>query len=115
MKGYMLTIPTDPFAPITDAKEYDAPIPLADMQEAVGGPIETVPGFVCMRYKDEEVFGTAFCNEEGKLDREPINDRATSIWEASLSREAGHLVSADDFLVGNVIFVWGDDEFMEAL
>lgn len=115
MKGYMLIIPADPDRDIGEAKEYSNPIPLADMQEAVGGPIETVPYFNCMRYAGEEVVGVAFCNEEGKLDMEPINDAATSIWEASLQRERGEDATLDDVLVGNVIFVWGDEEFMEAL
>lgn len=88
-----------------EVHHYDAPIPLEDMQKHVGGYIETVPMFT--KYKGNSC--VAFCNEEGKLNQLPFNHAATSAWAWA----AGSI--SNDVLVGNVIIIQGDDEFMEAL
>lgn len=55
--------------------------PLDEIQEAVGGYIETVPHF--------DTFGNtecvAFCNDTGKLDGLDLNTPATYLWYACLS------------------------------
>ncbi|WP_439924714.1 hypothetical protein [Nitrobacter sp. JJSN] len=58
--------------------------------------------------------GVAFCDEEGKLKSLPYNQDATEQWEYSLMHQ-GRALAGLDFLVGPVIVVWGDKDFMGAL
>lgn len=75
------------------------------LQKAVGGYIEVIPGFV--KFRDEEC--VAFCNEEGKLNGLPYNDVATMLWHGQFS------FPVNDILVGNVIVITGDEEFLNGL
>ncbi len=88
---------------------YDKPVPLEDLQAAVGGWIEIVPDF--------DVFGdlkgvVAFVNEEGKLKDLPKNTAGTEAWAKSVGVEVADL---GDSLLGDVAIVSGDDAFMSAL
>jgi hypothetical protein len=75
---------------------------LADLQAGIGGGyIETVPFF--NNYEGKPC--VAFCDEEGKMKRLPLNFRANELW-----RFGGF-----DWLAGDVIIVQGDDEFRAAL
>ena len=57
----------------------------------------------------------AFCDEDGKGRRNlPLNRMATFAWDAAMRRDHG-CGCAPDYLVGNVVVVFGDREFMEAL
>lgn len=70
---------------------------LEELQGYVGGFIEhiTMPyGAVVMN----QIYYHAFVNEEGKLQSNPVNPRATLAWEAGNGRPLG------DVLVGNVLF-----------
>ena len=102
MKGQLITLKA---TGEVVTKYYDAPIPLADYQAAVGGYIETVPGLET--YKDQPC--KAFCNEEGKLNGLPFNHTATQAWDTATND------AYDDILVGNVVIVTGDPEFLEAV
>jgi hypothetical protein len=82
--------------------ELDRLPTLEEMQRAVGGYIETVPYFD--RFDGKPC--VAFCNEEGKLQGEPINDRATGLWVTCL--QSRNMVP-HDILVGAVAIVTGDD------
>lgn len=68
------------------------------LQEAVHGYIEEVPLWPV---------GVAFCNEEGKLNGLPLNRQAQAIWEQN-----GPL---RDYLVGDIVQITGDAEFMAEL
>lgn len=70
-----------------------------------GGLIELVPGFTSWHGFE----CCAFCDEEGKIKRLPVNHVATAEWEKCV----GHKL--DDVLVGPVVVVFGDPEFMEML
>jgi len=88
---------------------YDKPVPLEDLQAAVGGWIEIVPDF--------DTFGdlkgvVAFVNEEGKLKGLPENTAGTEAWAKSVGAEVADL---GDYLSGDVAIVSGDDAFMSAL
>lgn len=86
-------------------------------QEAVGGLIEAVPSFDTIQYQGEKRHCVAFCNEEGKLIGLPANRHATRLWHQALPPPGlitPHLGLAD-VLVGPVVVVFGDREFMEAL
>ena len=71
---------------------------LKQLQEAVGGWIQAV---------DLTDKLTMWCNEEGKLNRLPINSLATDLWEESFGQT--------DIIVGNVIFTGGTGEEGETL
>ena len=95
--------------------QFDAPVSLETLQSAVGGYIETVPGFDRIQPPDK-LGGTvpcvAFCNEEGKLEGAPYNAQATQAW-ADCLKVPLHAMS--DVLVGSIIVLYGDDEFMNSI
>jgi hypothetical protein len=103
MKGNMLTIP--PAGPLHGIQLTEAPT-LKHLQDAVGGYIEAVHGFCAPGAGGPAV---AYCNEHGKLDDLPFNRIATDLWRHCLRRDPG------DTLCGNVVVLWGDEEFMDAL
>lgn len=120
MKGTSIII--DPVqGPLENSRtEWDKPIPLKVLQSAVGGFIEPIPLFSCMNTPEGEQKVKAFCDEEGKLKQLRFNEPAQGIWVASIANENNidyeeAALSATDYLVGPVIVVWGDDEFMAAL
>jgi len=58
----------------------------------------------------------AFCTKEGKLDNLPFNGNATMLWQMALRRARPDDPSFfPDYLVGTVVVLFGDDEFMQAL
>jgi hypothetical protein len=70
---------------------------LKQLQDAVGGWIETIPYFHKFEFGGRWFRrGRAFANEEGLLRGLPPNSRATSAWRQSFSGAYG--------LVGDVIF-----------
>ena len=93
------------------------------LRAIVGGPIELVPYFagpvageVRFNNSDAEVSFTdhnmtcvAFCNEHGKLEGQPPNMVATSMWREITPYEI------DDHLVGVVAILIGDAELMSKL
>ena len=107
MQGKMTILKVDGTKAVVD---YDKPIQLDDIQKAVGGWIELVPDFDTYEGKTGAV---AFCNEEGKLKNLPVNDKATEAWAASIGE--GDAASLGDALVGDVVVIEGDDDFMAAL
>lgn len=115
MKGTMLVINPEGAITRTDTDDPDI---LERSQKAVGGWIEKVPGFNSILYDREVRKCVALCNEEGKLDELPRNTVANRYWTEALKRDFGlhGLTSPDpDFLVGSIVIVFGDEEFMEAL
>lgn len=100
MKGTLYTIRAGGSLRVTP---LDKPPTLEQLQTAVGGYIEVVPGF--------ETFGgeicVAFCDEEGKLKGKDINPGATREWHAQFPN--------DDALVGDIVVVCGDDDLLAEL
>lgn len=76
---------------------------LETLQDAVGGYIEYIPMFD--RYEDKPCI--AYCNEEGKLQDFVVNAAATAIWRKS--------IGTADVLVGDIVILTGDKDFMEEL
>jgi len=89
-----------------EQRHYEATPSLEGLREAVGGPIEAVPYW----HSFNGARCVAFCNEEGKLNKLPLNVKATALWLNYVPHMLGH-----DVLVGDVIILTGDSEFMEAL
>jgi hypothetical protein len=82
---------------------HDKPLELDWVQQAVGGFIQLVPGFT--HYMNHPCI--AYCNEEGKLYDLPVNKEATMAWR--------RCSFTPDILVGDVLIISGDREFMETL
>lgn len=108
MKGEMIIISQNGGVIRRDitSEEYDTQNGklLKALQDAVGGYVEMVPRF----YKFGDKNCVAFCNEEGKIMDNPklrINCLATELW-----LEQNKL--GGDVLVGNVVILSGDDEFL---
>jgi hypothetical protein len=79
---------------------------LAELQAAVGGYIEVIPYFET--YNGEKC--VAFCNEEGKLKGFPPNHEAHRLWQKAVGRAI-----SNDYLVGDIFIIVGDEKFLEAL
>lgn len=111
MKGTAYIIDTDG---IVHTSEFDGEVPgLAFHNEAVGGYLEKVPGWDAM-YDDPGKPCVVYCNEEGKgMGLEP-NIKATAMWLTAL-RHRGHTGPLNDVLVGRVLVLTGDREWMGEL
>ncbi len=111
MRGHLLTILPGQQEPLSRALER--PPTLAQLQEAVGGYIEQIPGFTTV----DGARCLAFCNEYGKQQKLAINLRATRLWHLALP--APGLLAEDgslaDILVGPIAVVLGDDELLEEM
>lgn len=83
--------------------------PLADLQRAVGGDLQLVPAFRRVAHASGMQKCFVLCNEHGKYMNLPINLEANRLWQLS----AGEPL--DDILVGPVVILFGDAEFMAAL
>ena len=87
-------MPTLIHAAGTEEELDGIPKGLKEMQALVGGLIQMVP------FPDG---GMVMCNEEGKLEDQPVNLTATKRWFEKL----GH--SIDDVLVGSVVFFTAEE------
>jgi uncharacterized protein DUF3846 len=88
-------------------RPLDGPPELQELQEAVQGYLEAVPGFTAFCGQP----CVAFCNEEGKLQELPFNPLATLHWAMAVGEE--NLI--DDVLVGPVVIITGPHAFLERL
>jgi len=102
MKGTVTILKADGSVSI---RYVTAPLALEELQAAVGGYIETVPYFD--KYGPHDC--VAFCNEEGKLNNLPLNEQATQAWQEAVGQPLG------DVLVGDIIILSGDKEFLKSL
>ena len=94
-------------------QSLSAPPALKVLQDAVGGYIEAVPGFNCLERGGKVIRCVAYCNEEGKLHGLAPNHAATRLWDRALP--AGLRPSLADVLVGPIVILFGDRDFMEML
>ena len=116
--------------------ELTEPPLLERLQQLVGGYLEAVPQWCLFRPLANTVVGdptrpfvscVAYCNEHGKLNGDVTNTRATIEWDFGLRQLRDRynnpvfpsgLVDPrsggpSDYLVGTVVVVIGDTEFME--
>jgi hypothetical protein len=109
MKGTMLIISQDK----TQNKLINLTRPDSDeFHKAVGGWLELVPYFNTIVWDGKLHDCIAFCDEEGKIKGKPTNFPATILWKLAQGRVNREV---DDFLVGNICVVFGDEEFMEEM
>lgn len=83
---------------------------LAAFQRAVGGYIEVVPSCDLFDYDNAIRPCIALCDEEGKLKGKPVNEHATRMWNRALEHRG--VTHNPDFLVGDVVFLFGPPEVM---
>lgn len=124
MKGTMLVIDVNGASkgePI-GKEAADTSCMLQKMKRGIGGGyIEKVPGFDYIMIDNVTHHCVALCDEDGKRKEMPVNKRATILWDAALKMRGhpGLIVAATgqiaDVLVGPIVVLYGDKEFMEAL
>jgi hypothetical protein len=124
MKGTMMTIaPDSPVAiePVDPAVARDVARMLAKMKFGIGGGyIEKVPGFDSIKIDNKTHNCVALCDEDGKRKGMPYNEPATMMWHAALLAQ-GHPGlwtphgGLADYIVGPIVILYGDQEFMEVL
>jgi hypothetical protein len=81
------------------------------LQKHVGGYIEIIPHFVTIEHEGTKHRCVAFCNEDGKRLELPPNPGADRLWEKAM----GVSLRGRDYLVGTIVVVYGDADFMAAL
>lgn len=102
MKGTLTVIKTS--GEITSQDVTEKPT-LETLQKSVGGLIEFIGSFSTYNGKP----CIAICNEEGKLHKLPFNSKATLAWDEATGGTYA------DILVGDVLILTGDDEFLAAI
>ena len=117
MRGSMVVFHAE--KPEPELREFDRALTLEELQGAVGGYVEAVPGFRTIAYCGVVLNCVALANEDGKSRHLPINHPATLAWGAALKRAGQELADPSgipkDWLVGDVAVVFGDREFMREL
>jgi hypothetical protein len=112
MRGTLLKI--SPHGRLT-AQDIDGPPTLEMLKDGIGGGyIAPVPYFTSIMHEGELRECRAFCDEDGKRKQLAMNVEATKLWDIAM-RAATRCGCSPDFLVGQVVVVMGDSEFMEAL
>lgn len=103
MPGYTITLKADGTRQTAAHEDFPS---LGYLQRAVGGYIELIPLFEKFLDGGQMVPCVAYCNEDGKVNGLCLNRLATLLWFSAAGRPLG------DFLVGDVVIVYGDEEFM---
>jgi hypothetical protein len=100
-------------------KPIASPPEVEDIRTILSGPLQLVPNFNNVLYGDKTQTCIAYVNENGKLTNAAFNQAATAEWERALNRQSQSLRRNDgvivDYLVGPVVVLFGDDEFMKEL
>ncbi len=110
MRGKMIVVNVD--GTIIKQNLSSVP-PLKVLNEKIGGFLESIPYFNKV-YDEGEIHNcVAFCNQHGKINGEPSNSTATLMWFKSFTEITKQPAEAlDDYIAGNVVILYGDDEFM---
>lgn len=117
MRGTLLVF--QPHA-LPQVREFSQPPTLEEVQAAVGGDLQVVPGFRTIRYGTMVMDCVALCDANGNHKGLAMNNLATVAWKEALRRavDAGlwrsELMPTDP-LVGTVAVLFGDRDFMDAL
>jgi Domain of unknown function (DUF3846) len=120
MKGALLILKPDG---TRETRQLTGEPGLDVLHEIVGGYIEVVPYFKTIEIDGRVHECIAFCNENGKINRLPVNRFATLEWDSALRRAglatglayvSGSPMPPDQFglsdhLVGSIAVVIGDD------
>jgi hypothetical protein len=102
------------------ARELKQVPELQELREGVGGSVEQVPMFRTINRRGIVCDCLAFCEEDGRAKGRAVNPVATMLWDLALRRAriGNGLRDSEgrvrDYLVGDVIVVLGDAEFLAA-
>jgi len=107
MKGYAHVYQPGEPAPLV--VPFNAAPSLQFVQKHVGGYIEPVPFFIT--YRGQRC--VAFCDEHGKRKGLAVNEAANALW--AMCAVPSPFALAGDVLVGPVVVLFGDKEFMASL
>ena len=112
MNGTMLIFCPDDALPVV-ITWHRTPALTEVLHAEVGNWLEKVPGFTWIEHLGKWHPCVALRNQEGKLWNLDANNAATLLWERALRRN-GHVRHSDQ-LVGKIVVLFGDDEFMQSL
>lgn len=109
MDGAMIIVPVEG-EPTHVGYEAGQRPSLGDIQQAVGGSIELIPLLDRVDMPDGDIVEiVAYCNEEGKINRLPVNVEANLVYTRSCLLQG---LMPDDILVGPVVLLMGTKEFL---
>jgi len=103
MQGKMLIYRPD--APLPEQRTLTGPLDADMLRDVIGGYLERVP--LWLKLNGAEC--VALCDEESKIKDKPVNVAATAEWQRAQP------FPVDDVLVGTVVVLTGDDDFMQSL
>jgi hypothetical protein len=113
MKGTMVVLPAREKRALIH--QFSRTPTLEELKAGIGGGyLELIPGFTTVGYAGVVMTCVAFCDEDGKRKELAFNETATQIWQAALRRRTPLRVMPDH-LVGDVVILFGDREFMGSL
>ena len=116
MRGIVIII--RPGKPAIETTHVEGPPDLAPIKDGLeGGYLELVPGFNRINYEGELRRCVAFVDEDGIRKGLPYNLMATALWRAQLHPlDTNPFDSVNgDHIKGNMVVVFGDDEWMAEL
>jgi len=79
------------------------------LHDLVGGYIELVPHWNHVTVDGKVQRCAVFCDENGKVNGRPINKIATGLWYSAING------IVEDYLVGDIVIVWGNKAFISRL
>jgi hypothetical protein len=100
-----------PYEREPEITEFGSEPDLFEVEAAVGGRLEQVPGLFSIEHDGVVHRCVALCLKEGRQRGLPLNVAATILWDSALRRDMGvGLIRADgsraDYLVGSIaIFI----------
>lgn len=115
MRGTMITMRTDGTSTLTPLEKQPA---LELLKDGIGGGyIELIPGWDRFPFNGSVRQCVAFCDEDGKRKQLPRNDPATAMWHHVLKLPGQPALREgwNDYLVGDVVVIVGDEAFMRAM
>jgi hypothetical protein len=115
MLGTLHIFPANPETPTREI-QLERPITQKEIEDAVGGSIGFVTNFDTITYKGKVSLCYAFCDEEARKRKRPLNRLATLLWSRALIRRFGAgQAKLPETLMGSIAIITGDSEFLEAL
>jgi len=98
------------------AVNFDRPLTLEQLKAGLDeGYLEAVPMFNTIAVEGVVHRCVAFCDEDGIRKELPVNMLATGLWLAACGRAGMRSLPQAYGLLGPVVIVYGDQEFMAEL
>ena len=117
MHGSYLIIPVN-MTPTQQLVYLDRPVTPTEVCKGVGGKVKVIPSFDTISYDGKVQLCYAFCDRDGEYRELPPNLLASYLWVQALIRRYGlhydHAVP-EDVILGSLVILAGDSEFLEAL